>query len=77
MSRPSPPRLPFLALLTFLSGCGLLPTDRPPTDNPYGASYFPDDQQSKWNRILFGTRWIPEGPPPARMPPFTGADENH
>src|SRR5262245_13117963 len=68
MSRPTPPRLPFLALLTFLNGCGLLPTDRPPTDNPYGASYFPDDRQSKWNRILFGTRWIAEGPPPPTDP---------
>jgi hypothetical protein len=45
------------------SGCGLLPTDRPPTDNPYVVSYFPDDRQPAWHRLLFGTRWIAEGPP--------------
>jgi hypothetical protein len=64
MSRLASARPAVILLLAAISGCGLLPTDRPPTDNPYGASYFPDDQQSKWNRILFGTRWIPEGPPP-------------
>jgi hypothetical protein len=53
------------------AGCGLIPTDRPPRDNPYGASYFPDHQQSRWNRILFGTRWIPEGPPPRVDPVAT------
>jgi hypothetical protein len=53
-----------LAVALFgVSGCGLLPTDRPPTDNPYSVSYFRDDQQPTWHRLLFGTRWIAEGPP--------------
>jgi hypothetical protein len=43
-------------------GCGLLPTDRPPTDNPYGASFSPDPTQSRWSRLLWGTRWVPEAP---------------
>ena len=46
-----------------VGGCGLLPTDRPPTDNPHSVSYFPDDRQPAWHRVLFGTRWIAEGPP--------------
>jgi hypothetical protein len=57
----------FFLLLTlggsvFTAGCGLLPTDRPPTDNPYASTWFPDRTQPEWHRLLFGTRWIPEGP---------------
>ena len=54
-----------LALLgcTLLGGCGALPTDRPPTDNPYSVSYSADPNQPAWHRLLFGTRWTAEGPP--------------
>ncbi len=48
---------------TTLSGCGLLPTDKPPTGGLYSVSYSPDPKQPAWERILFGTRWIGEGPP--------------
>jgi hypothetical protein len=44
------------------TGCGLLPTDQPPTDNPYASTWFADRAQPEWHRLLFGTRWIPEGP---------------
>jgi len=53
-----------LVALVAAIGCGVLPTDRPPADNPYGASFSPDPSQPRWNRLLFGTRWIPEAPPP-------------
>jgi hypothetical protein len=62
MSRWLRAALFLIVLVTVVSGCGLLPTDRPPSDH-YGASYFPDDSQPRYERLLFGTRWIPEGPP--------------
>ena len=52
------------ASLVMAGGCGALPTDRPPTNNPHDASFSPDPTQPRWNRLLFGTRWIPEAPPP-------------
>jgi hypothetical protein len=51
------------ALATALSGCGLLPTDRPPTGGPFSLNYSPDPRQPAWERLLYGTRWIGEGPP--------------
>jgi hypothetical protein len=47
--------------LTATSGCGLLPTDQPPTGG--GLSYSPDPKQPNWQRLLFGTKWIGEGNP--------------
>jgi hypothetical protein len=53
----------FLILaLTAASGCGLLPTDRPPSDGRFSVNYYPDPTQPKWQRVLFGTRWSAEGP---------------
>jgi len=52
------------AALAMAGGCGTLPNDRSPTNNPYGASFSPDPTQTRWNRLLLGTRWIPEAPPP-------------
>lgn len=51
-----------LAATVASGGCGLLPTDRPPADNPHAVSYVPDDHQPAWHRLLFGTRWLAEGP---------------
>lgn len=49
-------RIGFLVLISITSGgCGLIPKyDRPPTNN---ECWIPDMNQSKWNRLLFGTRW--------------------
>jgi hypothetical protein len=52
----------FLVALAAVSGCGLLPTDKPPTDSKFSVHYFPDEHQPAWERLLFGTRWIAEGP---------------
>jgi hypothetical protein len=52
----------FLVLCaTALSGCGLLPTDRPPTGG-FKVNYTPDPNQPWWDRVLFGTKWDAEGP---------------
>jgi hypothetical protein len=53
----------FIVSLTALSGCGLLSTDQPPTGGRFSVSYSPDPTQPSWHRLLFGTRWIGEGPP--------------
>jgi hypothetical protein len=52
----------FVVSLTPVSGCGLLPTDRQPTGGQFSANYSPDPAQSTWHRLVFGTRWIGEGP---------------
>ena len=62
MSRRLLTALLFVVSLTAVNGCGLLPTDRPPTNGGYSVHYFPDVQQPKWQRLLFGTNWIGEGP---------------
>gem|GEM_PF-6787864 len=49
-----------------VGGCGLLPTDRPPKTS-YPVNQWPDPKQPKWHRILFGTKWIAEGPPPPQL----------
>ena len=61
MLRPLRACLLALVSLTALGGCGLLPTDRPPTGG-YSVSYSPDPRQPRWDRVLFGTKWIAEGP---------------
>ena len=48
--------------LMAVAGCGLLPTDKPPTAGRFSVNYYPDPAQPSWHRLLFGTRWIGEGP---------------
>jgi hypothetical protein len=52
----------FVVSLTAVGGCGMLPTDKPPTGGRGSVSYSPDHAQPSWHRLLFGTRWIGEGP---------------
>jgi hypothetical protein len=49
--------------VVVVSGCGLLPTDRPPSGGRFSVNYSPDPTQPTWHRLLYGTRWIGEGPP--------------
>jgi hypothetical protein len=56
------PRLLLLVSLVALGGCGLLPTDHPPTDGRFSVNYYPDPKQPSWDRLLWGTRWMAEGP---------------
>jgi len=51
----------FVVSLTATIGCGLLPTDQPPTGDSF--SYSPDPKQPNWQRLLLGTKWIGEGNP--------------
>ena len=51
-----------ILILTTAGGCGLLPTDQPPSGGRFSVNHSPDPKQSTWDRILFGTRWIGEGP---------------
>jgi hypothetical protein len=52
----------FVLSVTAVSGCGLLPTDRPPSGGHFSVNYSPDPDQPTWHRLLFGTRWLGEGP---------------
>jgi hypothetical protein len=52
----------FVVSLTAVSGCGWLPMDRPPTGGRFSVNYSPDPTQPAWHRLLFGTRWLAEGP---------------
>jgi hypothetical protein len=52
----------FILSVIAISGCGLLPTDRPPTGGRFSLNYSPDPAQPRWHRLLFGTRWVGEGP---------------
>jgi hypothetical protein len=63
----------YIISMTTLSGCGLLPTDRPPRD---GRGHYPDTSQASWHRLLFGTRWIDEGPPVADWNEFRQGDSS-
>jgi hypothetical protein len=54
--------LVFLFSVIAVCGCGLLPTDRPPSGGRFSVNYTPDPTQPRWHRLLFGTRWNGEGP---------------
>jgi hypothetical protein len=52
----------FLFSVPAVTGCGLLPTDRPPSGGRFSVHYSPDPTQPSWHRLLCGTRWLGEGP---------------
>jgi hypothetical protein len=54
--------LVFFVSVIGVSGCGLLPTDRPPSGGQFSVNYSPDPTQPRWHQLLFGTRWNAEGP---------------
>jgi hypothetical protein len=58
----------FIVCVTAVTGCGLLPTDRPPSsEGRYQGHYSPDPTQPNWHRLLCGTRWNFEGPAQAAL----------